>query len=260
MRCGRADAGLWLCTVIQHRPTCAKGDPAACAAEGQQALMDGDRARAVTAHGRACTGGVLESCIKEGRLRMESGDLVGAEPPLRRAQAAELRDAYVGLADLYDARGSPLDHRMAQRLHWDALAVDQPDSEFISSYRVGLAPFSNTASLSVAAELRLQPMAFFSRRLAVGAQTSVGPLGAELLGLVGYQHFISEWLILYGDLLAGARPGRRVPARRGRQVGIKLALGPIGHINLGVGSTAGNPLHVSVGVGFNALFLLYALH
>ncbi|QRN92817.1 hypothetical protein JRI60_26775 [Archangium violaceum] len=232
---------------------CAAGSPGACVDWGDELVQRGAKQEAETAYGQACEGGISTSCITQGRLMMERGELEGAEHPLRKAYLEEFPEAYEALADLYQARGGPQELEIAGDLRFDAPAIDKPAVEAVYHYRVGY-----PGSLGGALTLNVQPMAFLSRRLDIGFHAAFGTGPAELNGFIGYQHFTSTWVVPYARVMLGGIPG--APSGQGLnyggELGLKLCAGPIGHLELAVGSSRASPLHVSVGLGLNAIFLL----
>lgn len=108
--------------------------------------------------------------------------------------------------------------------------------------------------------LNVQPMFAWSRRLSFGVQAALGPGPGELNGFVGYQHFATPWLVPYANVQAGwgSQPYAHGFLNVGAEAGLKLAFGPLGHLNVAVGSSRGSPLHVSVGLGLNYLLVLVA--
>lgn len=237
-------------------PNCANGDADACITEAEQALTRGDKDLAIADYGHACDGGRLEACRTQGRMLMERGNLDAAEAPLVHAQQQDTEDARTELAALYEARRKPGDLQRAQALRYDALAIDQPDAEVTAWYRV--APL--TGDSGIAAAINVQPMGFYSRRLAVGALFATTGI-PEFDGYVGYQHFFTDWLILYGHALGGVLLAGRseVLPTYGAELGLKATLGPIGHLDLNVGTSRGSPFYVSVGLGIHWLLALEVL-
>jgi hypothetical protein len=233
---------------------CAAGSAGACVDWGDELVARGDKPQAETAYGQACEGGISTSCITQGRLLIERGELEAAEPPLRKAYVQEFPEAYEALADLYQARGSPSDLKIADGLRFEAPAIDKPAVEYVSHFRVDA-----RGGMGTAVTLNVQPMIFLSRRLDVGFHGAFG-FGSgttELNGFIGYQHFESTWLVPYGRVMVGSLLGQGL--NYGGDVGLKLCLGPIGHLEFAVGSSRGSPLHASVGLGINAVFLLLGL-
>jgi hypothetical protein len=239
-------------------PTCAEGNASRCRFEATQHLSRGERVQAVEALGHGCEAGLLPDCVEEGELLLEDGKLAQAEPPLQRAKSEGWSGAYAPLAQLHEARGGPGDVAAARRLRWDALALDHPDAEVTTWYR-----WSRLAGGGAALALNIQPMFAYSRRLSFGVQMAFGPGPGELNGFVGYQHFATEWLVPYANVQVGwgSQPYEDTFLNVGAEAGLKLALGPLGHLNVAVGSSRASPVHVSVGLGFNYLLvLLAALH
>ena len=234
---------------------CAAGSPGACVDWGDELVAHGDARQAETAYGQGCEGGIATSCITQGQLLMKRGELEAAEPPLRKAYIEEFPEAYEALADLYQARGSASDLEIAQGLRFEAPAIDKPAVEFISHFRV-----DSRGRPGSAMTLNVQPMLFLSRRLDLGFHAAFGAGMPELNGFIGYQHFVNTWLVPYARVMLGGLPG--APPGQGLNyggdVGLKLCLGPIGHLEFSVGSSRGSPLHASVGLGLNAIFLLLA--
>jgi hypothetical protein len=234
---------------------CAAGSLGACVDWGDALVRQGEKQRAEAAYGQACEGGVSTSCITQGQLLMERGELEAAEHPLRKAYVQEFPEAYEALADLYQVRGGARDLEIAKGLRFEAPAIDKPAVEYISAFRMGHLGNPGTSMM-----LNVQPMAFLSRRLSLGLHGAFGSGMSELNGVIGYQHFASTWLVPYARLMLGGLPG--APASQafnyGGELGLKLCLGPIGHLELAVGSSRGTPLYASVGLGMNAIFLLLA--
>lgn len=234
---------------------CEAGSAGACVDWGDTLAARGDTQRAESAYGQACEGGIATSCISQGRLLMARGELDAAEPPLRRAYLEEFPEAYEALADLYQARGEPANLEIARGLRFEAPAIDKPAVEFVYHYRVDARD-----GLGGAMTLNVQPMAFLSRRLDIGFNAVLGPSPVELNGFIGYQHFASTWVVPYARLMLGGLPGAPpgMGFNYGGELGLKLCLGPIGHLEFAVGSSRGSLLHASVGLGLNAIFLLLA--
>jgi hypothetical protein len=230
---------------------CAAGNRWACVDWGDELVAQGDTQQAETAYGQACEGGISTSCITQGQLLMKRGELDAAEHPLRKAYVEEFPEAHEALADLYQARGSASDQEIARELRFEAPAIDKPAVEYISQFRV-----DSRGGLGTAVLLNVQPMLFLSRRLALGFHGAFGAGATELNGFVGYQHFANTWLVPYARVMVGGLPGQGL--NYGGDVGLKLCLGPIGHLEFSVGSSRGSPLHASVGLGLNAIFLLLA--
>ncbi len=233
---------------------CEAGSSWACSDWGNRLLAQGDTPGAEAAHGKACEAGVMESCIAQGRLLMQLGNLEAAELPLRKAYVEEVPDSHEALAEFHEARQAPGDRHVAESLRWDAAAIDKPFAEMVVAYRL-----SASGALGTVVTANVQPMVFFSRRLSLGLHAATGAGPVELNGFIGYQHFLTSFAVTYARLLVGSvadSPESRL--NLGGELGLKLCWGPIGHLDFALGSSAGSPLHVSVGVGFNAIFLLLA--
>ena len=238
---------------------CNSGHSDACSAWGSQLLEQGEKQQAENAFARSCEAGVLSDCVSQGRLMMERGELTGAEPPLVKAYEAEEVEATYALADLHQARANPGDAERADQLRWEALAIDKPAREVIFWVRP-----SPTDRPSYAFAYYFQPMEFWARRMNLGLHTSWNSQGAdELNAAVGYQHFLTPEIVPYATLLMGGTFQQR-GFNVGGEFGMKFCLGPIGHLNLGAGSSVASPFHASVGIGFNSLpvdiLLLIAAH
>jgi hypothetical protein len=244
-------------TSVAYHPQkdCAAGSASACVDWGDALVGRGEKQQAEAAYGQACEGGLVMSCITQGQLMMERGELEAAEHPLRKAYVEEFPEAYEALADLYQARGGPEDLEIAEGLRFEAPAIDKPALEFAYHFRM-----DSRGSPGAAMTFNLQPMAFLSRRLDLGFHAAFGAGPAELNGFVGYQHFASTWAVPYARVMLGGLPGAPpgLGLNYGGELGLKLCLGPIGHLDFAVGSSRASPLHASVGLGFNAVFLLLA--
>jgi hypothetical protein len=236
---------------------CAAGSASACVDWGDELVGQGQKPQAEVAYGQACQGGIATSCISQGRLLIERGELESAELPLRKAYLEEFPEAYEALADLYQARGGPRDLEIAEDLRFDAPAIDKPAAEIIYHFRMDA-----RGGPAAAFAFNVQPMLFLSRRLDIGFHAAFGAGMSELNGFIGYQHFSSTWLVPYARVMLGGIPG--APPGQGfnygGDLGLKLCLGPIGHLEFAVGSSRASPLHASVGLGLNAIFLLLAAH
>ena len=245
--------------ALSPMSACEQGVASACGRWGDELLQRGERAAADKAFGRACEAGDLPSCLAQGRLRMAAGDLNGAEPPLTTMYEAADEEGTLALADLREARGGVGDLEAAARLRREAPALDKPDFEFVFAYRVDA---SNGLGSDIS--LNIQPLGLFARRLTFGANAAFSPSGAsELNGFVGYQHFLAPWLAPYARLMLGSALDA-IPDQGpnvGAEMGAKLCLGSLGHLNLAAGSSRASPGYVSLGVGLNGiLVLLAALH
>jgi hypothetical protein len=232
--------------------TCAEGDAWACLHDGRAAQARQDRSAALEAFTAACGADLLVGCLEAGRLRLAQGDLDGAEPLLRRVQESDSADGYDALADLYDARS---DHALAARLRWDGLAIEQPPAEFVGSYQVDLSGATTALREAFVLDLRIHPMAFQSRRLSFGFEGVLGHSQGEFFVTAGLQHFVTNWLILYGGALVGGKT-YGPPFDAGVRAGVELAAGFVGHLDIGVGSTLGSPLHLSFGLGLDWMIAL----
>lgn len=234
---------------------CNEGRIGACESWGAQLLGEGKREEAAAAYGRACQEEYLPACMTEGRLRMEQGDLDGAEPPFRKTYEANLEEGALALADLQTARG---DDAGAERLRYEALAIDKSVVEFVMAYRVGLYGASG-----VALDLNVQPMAFLARRLNVGVNLTVAGRqtpSVTLNGYAGYQYFVTDWAAPYGRLLAGSQwTSRHVRPDVGMEAGMKLFAGPVGHVAVGFGSSLVGSTYLSLEVGLDWLLTLAIL-
>jgi hypothetical protein len=233
---------------------CEAGSSGACSDWGNMLLAQGDTPRAEAAYGKACEAGLMESCIAQGRLLMQQGNLEAAELPLRKAYVEEELGSYEALAEFHEARQGPGDGQVAESLRWDEPALDKPFAEVVIAYRAGYPEVLGTA-----VTLNLQPMFLLSRRLSLGGHFVTSGSAPELNGFIGYQHFLSDTVVTYARLLVGSLADGPSEGRLnlGGEMGLKLCWGPIGHLDFALGSSVGSPLHVSVGVGFNAIFLLF---
>ncbi|HZH18162.1 MAG TPA: hypothetical protein VE057_27665 [Archangium sp.] len=242
-------------SVAYHpRKDCEAGSAGACVDWGDELAGRGDQLGAEAAYGQACQGGFVMSCITQGQFLMRRGELEAAELPLRKAYLEEMPEAHEALADLYQARGTPPDVKIAEGLRFEAPAIDKPATEFVYHFRM-----DSRGIPGAALTFNVQPMAFLSRRLSLGFHAAFTPV-TELNGFIGYQHFASTWAVPYARVLLGGLPSAPpgVGLNYGGEVGLKLCLGPIGHLDFAVGSSRFSPLHASVGLGFNGLFLLLA--
>jgi hypothetical protein len=238
---------------------CVSGSLYACDAWGRQLLAEGRQEEAADAYGHACHQGDTTACLTEGRLRMEQGDLDGAEPPLRRSYDASMQEGALALADLQVARG---DDAGAERYRFESLSIDKSVVELVLGYRFGMVGGS-----AVAMDLNVQPMAFLARRLNVGASVVLStsyPSRGELNGYVGYQHFVSDWAAPYMRVLAGSYwHSRGTLFNGGMEAGMKVFAGPLGHAGLGVGTSLHGATYMSLELGLDwivALAILSNLH
>ncbi|MFP2906795.1 hypothetical protein ACLESD_17425 [Pyxidicoccus sp. 3LFB2] len=245
--------------AMSSMSACEQGVASACGRWGEELLQQGEHAAADKALGIACEAGDLPSCLAQGRMRMEAGDLDGAEPPLARMYEADDEEGTLALADLREARGGVGAAETAARLRRLAPALDKPDFEFVFAYRADA-----VNGLGSDISLNIQPLGLFERRLTFGTNVAFRQSGpSELNGFVGYQHFLASWLAPYGRVMLGgafdAAPGQGPNV--GAEVGAKLCLGSLGHLNLAAGTSRVSPGYVSLGVGLNGLLvLLAALH
>lgn len=234
---------------------CDAGESGACTAWGEQLLAEGRREEAAAAYGRACQQEDTTACLTEGRLRMDQGDLDGAEPPLRKSYDANQQEGALALADLQTARG---DEAGAERLRQEALSIDKSVVEVVLGYRFGMAGGSG-----VALDVNVQPMALLARRLNVGvnlvASTSYTSR-MELNGYAGYQHFVTDWAAPYARLLAGSQfSTRRARFNAGAEAGLKFFAGPFGHLGVGIGTSYAGATYTSLELGVDWIIALMIL-
>lgn len=227
---------------------CEHGSAWACDEWAGQLRGQGERQGADAAYGRACGEGIIHSCLEQGRMRLEDGDLAGAEPPLLRAYEANVEDGALALADLNESRG---DLETAARLRREAPALDKPATEFVFAYRMDL-----RGRLAPELSLNIQPLALFERRMSFGANMAFSSRQSlvEVNGFVAYQHFESSWLVPYGKLLVGGGSGLNL----GGEVGTKLCFAGIGHLNVAAGASRASGGYVSLGMGLDGLIVLIA--
>ena len=130
-----------------------------------------------------------------------------------------------------------------------------PFLEVVIGYRAG---FPEGVGTEVA--LNFQPMLLLSRRLSLGLHGVTSSGAEELNGFVSYQHHVSTWVVPYARVLLGSATDARRAGRFnfGGEAGLKLCVGPLGHVYASAGSSRASPFHVTVGFGFNALLLLLA--
>ncbi|WP_338866777.1 hypothetical protein [Myxococcus stipitatus] len=237
--------------------SCEQGAELPCAEWGAKLLREGDRPRATEAFGKACEGGDVSSCVTEGRLRKEDGDYSGAEKPLRKVyETQEDARAAVALAEVYEARGDSGDLQSAEALRHAAPALDKPATEVAYSFRASTR-YGARGELS----FNLQPMAFLDRRLGFGANIVLGgDRAAEVNGTFAYQHYVNEWFVPYGKMMLGRLQDRSLVAMNmGGEVGAKLCLEDIGHLNMALGVSRGSGGYFSVGIGLNGIIVLAIL-
>jgi hypothetical protein len=240
---------------VDFASRCDAGDVGACTTWGEQLLAEGRREEAAAAYGRACQREYTTACLTEGRLRMEQGDLDGAEPPLRKMYDANSQEGAQALADLHAARG---DEAGAARLREDALSIDKSVVEVVLGYRFAMAGDSG-----VTLDINVQPMAFLARRLNVGVNMTASTAHAsrvELNGYAGYQHFMTDWAAPYARLLTGTQlNSRSARFNIGAEAGLKLFAGPIGHLGVGVGTSFVGSMYTSVELGVDWVVALMIL-
>lgn len=242
-------------TSVAYHPQkdCAAGSASACEDWGDTLVKQGDEQRAEEAYGQACDGGLITSCITQGQLLIQQGELDAAETPLRRAYLDENPRGYEALAELYQARGDTRSLEIAQGLRFEAPAIDKPATEVISRFSMNERGKGGSELI-----VNIQPMALLSRRLTLGMHVSFG--SGELNGFVGYQHFVSSWAVPFARVMLGKVLG--APAGEdfnyGGELGVKLCLGPVGHLEFAIGSSRAGPLHMSVGLGLNGIIVLLA--
>ncbi|MCY1015784.1 hypothetical protein [Pyxidicoccus sp. MSG2] len=234
---------------------CDGGDLSACEAWGAQLLGEGRREEAAAAYGRVCQKDYMPACLTEGRLRMEQGDLDGAEPPLRKTYDANVEEGALALADLHAARG---DEMGAARLRENALSIDKSVVEVVLGYR-----FAMVGDGGVALDINVQPMAFLARRLNVGVNMTLSTAHAsrgELNGYAGYQHFLTNWAAPYARLLTGAQLNSRgARFNIGAEAGMKLFAGAFAHLGVGVGTSFVGATYTSVELGVDWVVALMIL-
>ena len=92
----------------------------------------------------------------------------------------------------------------------------------------------------------------------VGVQAILPPGAASVDLFARYQHFAAEWLVPYVAVRAGSAPGETRGPNVGADLGVKLALAPLGHVDLSLGATRAGGLHASVGLGLDWLLVLAA--
>jgi hypothetical protein len=230
---------------------CNGGSVSACESWGHQLTGESQQEAADRAFGLACEQGSFSACVKQGRLRMERGDLEGAEPPLRKAYDADQEEGALALADLYEARG---DGARASRLRWEAPAIDKSTVEFALGMRI---PWQG--KLGGALDVNVQPMGLEARRLTLGANLSF-PDRLTLNATVGYQHFVTSWAAPYTRALVGSRLGEgRARLNLGVEVGAKLFAGPVGHLGAAVGGSLDGSMYTVVELGLDWVLALMVL-
>ena len=246
-------AGCATSAAYHPQNDCIAGSSGACMDWGAALVKRGEDERAELAYRQGCEYGNVQSCLLQGQLMTKRGELDAAEIPLRKAYLEELPEGYEALADLYQARGDAHSQQIAEGLRFEAPAIDKPFAEFISRYQVDARGKGGTEIL-----LNVQPMLFLSRRLTLGAQLVTW--SGELNGFVGYQYFASPWAVPYARAMIGKvfgePPGQEL--NYGGEIGLKLCLGPLGHLEFAAGSSRASPLHLSMGLGINAIVLLLA--
>ncbi|HVG61034.1 MAG TPA: hypothetical protein VNA24_20915 [Hyalangium sp.] len=241
-------AGACATTSGDLRTDCERGNSFACSEWGHQLLGQGEKQQAENAFARACEEDSFDDCILQGSLMVERGELNGAEPPLLKAHDAESQAATLALADLYQARGAPGDEQREWQMRWEAPAIDKPDRELNFSWRPALDGSEPTFSLAY----QFQPMEFWARRMALGILLAGNDQFREINFTMGYQHFLTPEIVPYGTLLVGSA-FQKSAFNIGAEAGVKWCLGPIGHLNAGVGVSVGTPPHATIGLGINSL-------
>ncbi len=205
----------------------------------------------------ACSGGNDAACVVQGRALMARGEHAAAEAPLVQAFHQETNDGFVALAQWHEARGTPHDLEVAHDLREDAPVIDKPATDVL----LGPMVLGRTGALSTYLGLSVQPIAFASRRVALGV---FGLAGAQngWGAFVGYHHVVEEWLwgvarAFAGQVsVSGANPNL---ASVGLEAGVQFRAGMVGHLEAVVGSTRGAPVYGSVRVGINGLWVLLAM-
>lgn len=258
----------WLCMglacatmpppAVSVPPSCEQGALLPCAEWGAQLLREGDRPRAKEAFGRACDTGDLNSCRTLGRLRMEDGDLTGAEPPLLKVYETGTPAAATELAELREKRNVGDDARSAAALRREALSALSPPTELMYTMRINLAD-----GIGHELSFNIQPMIFRQRTVSIGVNAILNPesMNSELNGFVTYQHYMKPWFIPYGKLMTGSMfdANGSDGVNVGGEVGAKLALDSVGHLNFAAGVSRGSPGYFSVGIGLDGILALYIL-
>ncbi len=248
----------WACATMEQaeRPQsieerCNGGSASDCEALGHQLKGQFREAAADEAFGLACAQESLSACLAQGRLRIERGDLEGAEPPLRKSYDADQEEGALALADLYEARG---DGARASRLRWEALAIDKSTVEFAFGLRI---PWNR--GVGGAVDVNVQPMALEARRLVLGLNVSF-PDRPTLNATVGYQHFVTSWAAPYARALVGSHLGEgRARLNLGAEGGVKLFAGPIGHLGVALGGSVDGSMYTVVELGLDWVLTLYVL-
>ncbi|NBD14074.1 MULTISPECIES: hypothetical protein [Corallococcus] len=243
----------------RHIPTlqerCEGGSPSACETWGQQLMVDNRVEEADHAYGLACATGSTSACVTQGKLRLEHGDVTGAEPPLRKAYDDDTEEGALALADLEDARG---DAEAASRLRWEALAIDKSTVEFGLGWRV---PWSGGFGMSM--DLNVQPMGLKARRLVLGLNLGLEHELVSLNATVGYQHFVTNWFAPYGRALVGPTlsGARGSTVNLGVEAGVKVFGGPLGHLGVALGGSLDGASYIVFELGMDwVLALMVAAH
>ncbi|HYH94463.1 hypothetical protein [Hyalangium sp.] len=230
---------------------CNEGSASACESWGQQLTGEQQAEAADQAFGLACAQESISACVQQGKLRMERGNLEGAEPPLFKAYDAGQEEGALALADLYEARG---DGAGASRLRWEALSIDKSTVEFALGMRI---PWGG--ELGGALDVNVQPMGLGARRLTLGANLSF-PKDLTLNATVGYQHFVTSWAAPYARALVGSQlGGRRARLNLGAEVGAKLFADSIGHMGVAVGGSLDGSMYTVVELGLDWVLALVVL-
>ncbi|RKH13101.1 hypothetical protein D7V97_06580 [Corallococcus sp. CA053C] len=231
---------------------CEGGSSSSCEAWGQQLTVDHRTEEADRAFGLACAMGANSSCLEQGRLRMERGDLDGAEPPLRKAYDDDLEEGALALAELQEARGDAVG---ASRLRWEALAIDKSTVEVALGWRILW-----QGGLGAGLDINVQPMGLGARRLTLGANLSFEDQAASLNATVGYQHFVTNWMAPYARVLVGPYLGsQRNPLNLGAEAGVKFFAGPVGHLGVALGTSFDGSTYTVIEAGLDWVLALVVL-
>jgi hypothetical protein len=228
-------------------------------------MQRGQLAEAADAYGAGCHQGNTESCLREGRVRMQLGDLLGAQAPLEQAKQEHSEEAYSSLAELHTQLATPEDLAYAERLTAQGKAAVNSASEFDFLFRFG----SGVGSVW-GVRWGLQPMAFMDRRFNGGAEIFFNYQGlvTDLNARAAYQLFVTSSFVAYVEGQVGwgptLAPGHGLNV--GTEIGAKLGVPSVVNLNFAVGSSRTSPAHVTLGIGadwevvlIGALYVLSAL-